>query len=122
MKRILLSIFAGAVLFSACQKEETENQSPSTSQGNDIAALEVQEDFNWSASEEVTIELLTKDDAVIAIQSSEGGVYEKGFIKANNSYTTKLTLPKGTEKITLNFNNRLIEVEVSSLIEYTYNQ
>jgi hypothetical protein len=58
----------------------------------------------------------------VAIQSDiDGGVYEKGFIKANSKYSAKVTLPKGTETIYLNFNNQLKEVAITSnTVEYTF--
>ena len=112
----------GSLFLASCQKEENESTPVLSANGNSIEDLNVESNFDWKTSQEVTFEIQSKDDAVISIQSIDGGTYEKGFVKANSTYSTKITLPKETETIVLNFNNRLFEVSVKEAIEFTYNQ
>ena len=124
MKKFVLSLIVVSVAFVSCQKDtEDENQHSFTAErGLPIAELNVTSDFDWKTNQEVQFDLKTEKDAVVAIQSQvDGGVYEKGFIKANSRYTSKITLPKGTEKIYLNFNNQVKEVILTSnKVEYTF--
>lgn len=126
MKKLVFALIVGSVAFASCQKDTDEdnqhNFSGNTVKGGSMEDLKVSSSFDWKTSEKVSIEIHSLDDAVVSVQSVDGGVYEKGFVKANSLYTTSLTLPQGTEKLVLNFNNRTFEVEAKDLIEFTYNQ
>lgn len=86
-----------------------------------ISELEVTTEFDWKTNQAIQFELSSAKDAVVSIQSEDGGVYDKGFIQANSKYSAKVTLPKGTEKIYLNFNNQVKEIQISSsIVEYSF--
>jgi len=123
MKKILLSIVVASVAFVSCQKdtEDSNEHSFAAERGLPISELEVTSEFDWKTNQAIQFELSSAKDAVVSIQSEDGGVYDKGFIQANSKYSAKVTLPKGTEKIYLNFNNQVKEVQINqSVVEYTF--
>lgn len=118
MKKLVFALIVGSVAFASCQKDTDEdnqhNFSGNTVKGGSMEDLKVSSSFDWKTSQDVSFDIFSKRDAVIAIQSVEGGTYEKGFIRANSKYSSKITLPAGTEKVQLKFNNTIKEIELNS--------
>jgi len=125
MKKTVIFLFAAAAVLSSCTKEqdETPNNSAVNNIGRPIAELNVSESFDWKTSQDIEFVFNSENTAVVAIESVEGGVYEKGFIKEGARYSTTLSLPSSMETVVLSFNNKKVTLPITgNKIEYTHKQ
>lgn len=124
MKKTAFYIIGILLLATSCQKDTEESNGNSViNEGRAIEDLQVSEDFDWKTTKNIEFVLVAENDAVVSIESENGGVYEKGFIKAGSRYQTNLVVSKATDNMVLNFNNKRIEVSTAAgNVEYTFQQ
>lgn len=121
MKKIILFFFvAGIVFATSCKKELTKpNDDPAN---QDLTKIEVPATFDWKTTGDFQISLTGNTDGIVTISSASGIVYLKAFLKQDQPYTTKLTVPAYETSVELRFNGKVVAIALTSeTISYQFN-
>jgi hypothetical protein len=106
MKKLLLFLVIGFVVFSACKKDNDPAIVPNPTQMED---LKINKNFDWKTSKDYQFTFTGKVNKVVRIVSSDGTIYHKAFLKANIPYIIKLSLPSYQSMIYLMYNGQSTE-------------
>ncbi len=122
MKKIIFIIAISLIGFTACQKEfepiEPEENINST---KTITEANIDDNFNWKTSKEVSVTLEGQLTDVIKIKSSKGKNYLKAMLFSDSPYNTKITVPTYEEEVTLVYAGSTVTVPiVNKQINYNF--
>ena len=95
MKRLILILTAVMLVSLAsfsCKKIEPIEDTPDTGI-TEMEDLQVTTSFDWTTSTNYTLTLEGKYSNIVEVTNMENVPYLKLFIKANESFSTKLTVP-----------------------------
>lgn len=119
MKKLLfISMFALTIVFASCKKDFTETieQTPET-----MEDLKVPANFDWKTTTEVTVSMKSGVNGLAEVAAPNGIVYHRAFLKENETYEVKLTVPAYEKRIHLRHKglDKAIELD-GSRISHTF--
>lgn len=119
MKQIFILLFSFSLLFTACKKDEITDPTPIIPIGMDD--LKIESDFDWKTTTEYQINLSSKEDNIVTITNSSGIAYQKVFLKANQAYEMKVSIPSYEKNIHIVFMEQDVILELNATnLEYHF--
>ena len=113
---VLLVILAGVSLLSSCTKEILPNPDPQTM--NDLV---IKDSFNWKTTTDYEFTVTGNINRLLTVTSTDGTIYKKVSLTANQPLKVTLTIPSYENKVNLRFNGQIIEVAlVGTSITYSF--
>lgn len=116
MKRLIL-ILTTVMLVSlasfSCKKIEPIEDTPDTGI-TEMEDLQVTSSFDWTTSTNYTLTLEGKYSNIVEVTNMENVPYLKLFIKANESFSTKLTVPSYEDRVILKYMGNEVTIELNS--------
>lgn len=117
-KLFFITMIILLVVFSSCKKdfpEKIEN-TPET-----MEDLKVPANFNWKTTSDIYISLKAESDGLTEVAAPNGTVYHRAFLKENETYEVKLTVPAYEKSLLLRHKGREKAIEISgSNINYIF--
>ncbi len=87
-----------------------------------MSELKVSSGFDWKTTSEVSLTLTGYANSTAEILNSNGDLIQKVFLKKNEPFTSRISLPKATKSLKLRFLGQTVEVEVSGAnVSYIFN-
>jgi hypothetical protein len=119
MKRIIIVVPLGIVLFFAsCQKETNPIPDPA----NSIKEMQVSSGFDWKTTHDVTITLIGYANSTVEIANNNGDLIQKAFLKKDETYTVKLNLPVSFKSLQLRYMGQVIDAKIEgNVLTYVFN-
>ena len=112
---LLALLFLGHSFFSSCTKEILPNPDPQTM--NDLV---IQNSFNWKTTTEYEFTVTGNINRLLTVTSTDGTIYKKVSLTANQPLKVTLTIPSYENKVNLRFNGQITEVAlVATSITYS---
>lgn len=119
MKKIMILLFLGLMVFTSCKKDDTTTNSNTTP--TSMEELKISKNFDWKTTQLYEFKLTGNQNKTLRIISEEGIVYHKAFLKTGILYDIKLTLPAYEQKVYLLYNGNNIECILDkSVITYNF--
>jgi hypothetical protein len=112
MKNYILILIASFALIITSCKKEIDNEPVENPQ--DIQELVVPLDFDWKTTAEFQLTLSGPTNGLIEVTNAEGFAYQKAFLTANQTYTTKLTVPTFEKKVTLKYAGQEVILDLNA--------
>lgn len=97
--------------FSSCKKDMTEPIQTAPSNMNEMV---VPQGFDWKTSKNLEITITAPTGGIVEASSTDGRSYQRAFLKANQPYTMKLSVPTYEKKLTLSFAGQQITLELTT--------
>jgi len=116
MKRLILILTAVMLVSLAsfsCKKIEPIEDTPDTGI-TEMEDLQVTTSFDWTTSTNYTLTLEGKYSNIVEVTNMENVPYLKLFIKANESFSTKLTVPSYEDRVILKYMGNEVTIELNS--------
>lgn len=111
-KYLFISILSSLVVLTSCKKD-SEDQNPNLdSQNETMENLKVSEDFNYETFGDYELTLTGYTDGVVEVISDKGVVYQRAFLKQDQPYSMKLTVPTYVEELKLRFKGKEVELNL----------
>ncbi len=110
---LLTSVVFVSLIFSSCKRIEPIEDVPENGI-TEMEDMQVTSSFDWKTSTDYTLTLEGNSSNIVEITSEEGTPYLKVFIKANESYSTKLTVPTYEEKVILKYMGKEVSLDLNS--------
>lgn len=109
-------LFATAILFSmgSCKKdlvatpEKPATQAPITSTKD----LKVNQNFSWSTTGEMVIEITPTHKGLLLIQGPNAEVFCRAYLQSGDLYSTKIAFPSRIDKAFVFFNGQKEELSL----------
>jgi len=112
MKKLFLVIFFTLpFLFTACQKDFNPPSNPAPDSTKEIT---VPQDFKWKTSKDIQLSVKGNANGMVQILSSEGKVYWKVFVSANQTSTIDLNIPSYESSLQLKYQGQTVSLELTS--------
>lgn len=122
MKKLIVFLFAVSFLGTSCKKDLVEKYEKAKDNGvakvTQTKDVKVSDNFAWSTSKEVQVQINPNSKGLLLIQSAEGEVFYKAFINSGNVFTAKFILQNKNEKMFIYFNGNQEEVPVTTGLKY----
>lgn len=117
MKKIiyLLSIVSVFALAS-CQKPDILNDAAAEEEivtSRTMNDLIISKDFDWKTTQDVNIELNYNTSGIVSINSVENETFQKAFVKSNEVFKTKVTVPTYMKSLKVTYNGSTKEIPIS---------
>jgi hypothetical protein len=114
MKRLIFLALGLSLITVSCKKGVKDNPVQPVSTG--IEALTISSDFNWKTTKEYQVNLKASQDDLVEITNKDGVGYQKVFVKANEVYEMKLSLPSYEEFVNVKYKGQIIKLELNTLV------
>lgn len=111
MKKIALIFALVLIVFSSCKKNLDVVKPESPSNLNDI---KVSSDFNWKTSHDVQITITGFVNGLVEVSSPKGVVYQRAFLRQNQPYSMKVTVPAYEAAVHLLYMGQDVEVKIGA--------
>jgi len=92
--------------------QNQEDNQPS--QNETMENLKVSEDFNYETFGDYKLTLTGYTDGVVEVISDRGVVYQRAFLKQDQPYAMKLTVPAYIQEVKLRFKGKEVELNLNS--------
>lgn len=125
MKKLIYILVSAALLVStiSCQKpdileKELSDQIEVTKTMDDLV---VGSEFDWKTTKDIQVKLDVGANGTVYINSPEGDTFQKAFIRKNDEYLSKITVPTYVDEIQLVYAGRTEVVPiVNNKLEFTF--
>jgi hypothetical protein len=108
------------IVTASCQKE-TESPQPNPNPTS-IKDLVVNPSFDWKTTHQVSLQLTGYANSTCAISHADGTFIQKVFLKKNEPFTLKLSLPVAEKKLLLDYMGQHVELDLNgSEVTYIFN-
>ncbi len=118
MKKIAIIFVLSLFVLSACKKD-IDIVKPDTS--SDLNNIKVPSDFTWKTIHDVQITLTGFVNGLVEVVSPKGVVYQRAFIRQDQPYTMKVTVPAYETSVHLLYMGQNVEVKMGNgIITHTF--
>lgn len=112
MKKIaLLLLLIVPLLFVSCKKDSNPPVNPLP---DSTEELKVPQDFKWKTTNDVQLTVKGNANGMVQILSSQGKVYWKVFVTANQTSTINLSIPTYETSLQLKYQGQTVSLELTS--------
>ncbi len=112
MKNIVLLFFIATIaIFSSCKKETTD---PIPVDEPTLNETVFPSSFDWKTYEEVNFSVSGYANSILEVVSNDGNVYQKVFLKKNETYTGKFTMPTYETTVKLIYMGQEVSFELGN--------
>ena len=112
MKKLLILLTSIILLSTACKKNTSDEQTPSTPLSMD--ELEINAGFDWKTTNDYQLTITGNGNSIIEVTSNDNISYQKAFLITNVPYTMKLTVPAYEKSVKLKFMGQEVSLELES--------
>jgi hypothetical protein len=120
MKKIIFILALFSIVATSCKKDYKDNEI----QADDKSMLDltIDDQFDWKTSKVIQVVLTSSTSSTVYIQSEEGDIFLKSFMKAGEEFATNITIPSYQEDVILLFNRQKHKVSVAgNNLSYSFN-
>ncbi|MCK9450711.1 MAG: hypothetical protein M0Q90_03385 [Bacteroidales bacterium] len=120
MKKLILILALFLIVATSCKKD---NKIDDIQIGDkSMLDLTIDAQFDWKTTKSIQVVLRSSTSNTVYIQSEEGDIYLKAFLKAGENLSTNITIPSYKEEVLLLFNRQNIKVSVAgNNLSYSFN-
>jgi len=102
MKKVLMLIVLGVVLFAGCRKDlDMDNTPDDPGNIDNMSEMVVNPQFDWQTVQDVAVDVLSNANAVLYVKSTEGLVYHKSKVPSGAWYRANISIPADKTKVVL---------------------
>ncbi len=112
MKNYIWILIATLVIVAASCQKETESPQPNPNPKS-IKDMVVNPSFDWKTTHLVNLQLTGYANSTCTISHSDGTTIQKVFLKKNEPFTLKLSLPVAEKKLLLDYMGQHVELEIN---------
>ncbi len=112
MNKLFIILFSFLLFTTACKKDSPVDPNPVAPEN--MADMKVNANFDWKTTRDVQITMTGKVNNMVTVFSSEGDTYQKAFLKANQPYTMKLTIPSYETSVRLKYMGQDISLDLGN--------
>jgi len=120
--KTLATVIIAIIILSSCRKEIVQPTATVANKPQNMSELVASPTFDWKTTKDYQITITGNYNEVITVKSATGVVFHKGFMKSNDTYKLKLTLPASLKSVHLIYHGQDIECALNqTLINYSFN-
>lgn len=112
MNKLLILIFSLLLVTTACKKNDNTNTEPIAPETMDD--LNVTSSFDWKITQDLQITITGNTNNIVKVTSLEGEVFQKAFIKVNEPYIMKLSIPSSLTSVKLKYMEQDVTLEIGN--------
>ncbi len=110
-KLTFLTVITLLFAFSSCKKDTPE---PAQTLPSNMNEMVVPQGFDWKTSKSFEIVITASEGGIVEAGSTDGRSYQRAYLKANQPYTMKLSVPTYEKKLVLSFAGQQTILELTT--------
>lgn len=115
MKKFLyISVLSSLVVLTSCKKDADDPNSNPDSQFETMENLKVSGEFNYETFGDYNLTLTGYTDGVVEVLSEKGVIFQRAYLKKDQPYAMKLTVPTYVQEVKLRFKGKEAELMLDS--------
>lgn len=107
--KLLPVLLTGLLILNSCSKDDSRPWNDVNSE-----TIVAQSNFDWNTTKTYQLTITGSLSHIVKITSAKGIVYQKIFLPAGSQFLTSFTLPSYEKNVHLVYNNKDIEIVLSS--------
>lgn len=121
MKNLIWILIATLVIVTASCQKDNDNPQPNPNSSS-VKDLVVSPSFDWKTTQQVNLQLTGYANSTCSISHADGTFIQKVFLKKNEPFALKLSLPVAEKKLLLDYMGQRVELEISGTeVNYIFN-
>lgn len=112
MKKTILLLSLGSLVFTACQKELSVKEEVGIKQVENADELVISSNFDWKMTKTVELNLSSHSNAVVQVLGANGQTVNKAYVPAEKIHSVQLTIPAHQKEVKVKYGRKSYTVPV----------